>query len=169
MGTSGLVISTDPIPVSSGTRGPAQEFCIDSADRANWLVRRIVAARAYRERVRVWAEAEERRAILEERELLHRFGPQLQRWIISEIAKSNGRRKSVSLPAGTAGFRQIGTRLLIDDATAALDWARINCPQAVVTRQILSKSTLKEHMFATGEVPDVGISLEPSRESFFVR
>ena len=166
---SGFPVSTDRTPAMPDASCPAQDFCIDSAERANWLVRRIVEARAYRERVRIWAEKEVRRASREERDLLHRFGPQLQGWVTSQIAQSKGRRKSINLPAGTAGFRKIGARLLVDDPAAALDWASQNCPKAVVTRQLLSKSILKDHILATGEVPDVGISLEPVRESFFVR
>ena len=81
-----------------------QVFCIDSAERANWLVRRVIEARAYGDRVRTWAAKEQKRAERDEAQLMYMFGRQLQDWVVQDLATHRGRRKSVSLPAGTVGF-----------------------------------------------------------------
>src|SRR5688572_26051871 len=84
------------------------QFVIDSAERANWLLRKIVECRAYGQRAREFAEREQRRAAREEKRLLWRFGRQLEAWAAGEIAKSGGRLKSVALPAGTLSYRRLG-------------------------------------------------------------
>src|SRR4051812_46734380 len=51
-------------------RSVPQQFCIDSEGAATWLVRRIVGARQYAERVKKWSEQEQRRAAREEQTLM---------------------------------------------------------------------------------------------------
>jgi len=149
---------------------PAQPaFCIDSAERANWLVRRVIEARAYGDRVRTWAAKEQRRAEREEAQLMYLFGRQLQDWVVQDLATQRGRRKSVSLPAGTVGFRRVGLKLRIQDRAAVLDWARATLPQAVVTREFLSKTAINDHFSQTGEIPSQGVVIDPEHEAFFIR
>src|SRR5688500_10586408 len=111
------------------------EFVIDSPERANWLVRKIVECRQYAARAREFAEREQRRAAREERTLLYLFGRQLETWAAWEIAARGGRQKSISLPAGTVGYRTVGPKLVIDDEAVALAWARQHVPEAVVTTE----------------------------------
>ncbi len=144
-------------------------FEINSPERANWLVRKIVECRAYGARARDFAEREQRRAAREEKRLLWLFGRQLEAWAAGEIAKSGGRRKSVSLPAGTLSYRRIGPRLVVDDEVAVLKWAREHCPEAIVTTERVSRTALAELMRATGIVPDVGAHVEPETERFHIK
>ena len=144
-------------------------FCIDSEDRANWLVRKIVAARDYSERVKAWCEQEQRRAAREEQTLLFLFGRQIERWARSEVAKLRGMRKSLRLPAGSVGFRSVGPRLVVDDERAVLQWAKVHLPDAVVVTEKLSKSVINEHAEKLGVIPDEGIHMEPASEKFFIK
>src|SRR2546423_389136 len=82
----------------------AAQFTVDSAEKANWVVRKIVASRAYRERVKQWAADETARSEKEEERLFYLFGRQLEAWARGEIDQLKGRRKCVHLPAGTIGF-----------------------------------------------------------------
>lgn len=145
-----------------------KEFCIDSEERANWLVKKIIAARDYSERVKSWCEQEQRRAAREEQTLLFLFGRQIEAWAKSEIAKLR-KRKTLSLPAGAVGFRSVGPRLVIDDEAVVLSWAKANLPDAVVVTEKLSKAVINEHAEKVGVIPDEGVHLEPASEKFFIR
>lgn len=144
-------------------------FAITGPESANWLVRRIVAARRYGDQVKEWAERERRRAEREESALLYLFGPQIERWARGEVEKLNGRRKSVALPAGTVGFRATNPSLQVDDEQAVMRWARENCDGAIVVVEKLSRTALKQHFEATGEMPSEGAHVEPGGEKFFIR
>jgi phage host-nuclease inhibitor protein Gam len=146
-----------------------KQFSICDSNTANWLVKKVVAAREYAERVKAWADAEVRRAEREEKTLMFLFGRQITAWTKDEIEKLNGKRKSLSLPGGSVGFRRINPLLIVDDEVAVIGWARRNCPPAIVTVEKLSKTVLKSHFEATGETPDAGVHVEPGCERFFIR
>ena len=146
----------------------AEAFSVDDADSAACVVRRIVAARQYADRVRLWADLERRRAEAEEKRLLFRFGGQLRGWAEGELRSTKGRRKSVNLPGGSIGFRTVPARVLILDDQVVINWARRSCPEAVIVSERLVKTPISEHVQRTGEVPD-GIELTTPHEEFFVR
>jgi hypothetical protein len=146
-----------------------ERFTVTDTNSANWVVRKIIEARSYSARVKIWAEQEQRRALSEERTLLFLFGRQLEHWTLTEIEKLASRRKSISLPAGTVGFRKVGPRLVIDNEASVLSWAKANCQQAVVTVQKLSKVSLNAYVEASGHIPDQGAHMEMSIEHFFIK
>ena len=144
------------------------EFHVRCERSANWVVRRIVEARAYRRRVQEWAERETRRAARRERFLLLRFGGELEDWTRQQIAASKGRLRSVHLPAGIVGFRAERPRLLVADESALTGWCRVHLPSAVQTVERVLKRPLNEHVHATGELPE-GTDLSRGGEKFYVR
>jgi hypothetical protein len=146
-----------------------RHFEIVDEKTANWLVRKIVAAREYGERVKEWAERERRRADREEHTLTFLFGRQIETWAKTEIEKLNGRRKSLCLPAGTVGFRSQPSRLVVDDDAAVILWAKKECPAAIVVVEKLSRSILNDHFGQTGEVPEHGAHVERDAETFYIR
>jgi hypothetical protein len=148
---------------------PPETFQVNDEASANWVVRKVVEARAYAERVAEWAERERRRAQHEEAFFLMRYGPQLQAWCRSEIAKLKGRRKSLNLPAGCAGFRSAPAKLVIDDEAVVLTWAKAECPKAVVVTEKLSRTELNAHFDRTGEVPDAGAHVQDAQDNFYIR
>ncbi len=145
-----------------------EAFAVRCADTASWLVRRVLSARAYLERVKMWSEAEQRRARREEERLLLLFGDQLRRWALDEVTKFKGRRRSLSLPGGVVGFRATPARIVIRDEAVVMAWARRACPSAIVVSERLVKTPISEHVQQTGEVPD-GVEVTDPRDEFFIR
>jgi hypothetical protein len=146
-----------------------KQFAIVDENTANWLVRKIVAARGYAASVKEWAEREQRRAAREEQTLTFLFGRQIECWAQGAVGKLNGRRKSIALPAGCVGFRKIAAKLVIDDEPTVLTWAKANCPDAIIVVERLSKSILDDLVEKTGVIPDDGAHIEPESERFYIR
>ncbi|CAN5407786.1 hypothetical protein BH09PLA1_BH09PLA1_01490 [soil metagenome] len=146
-----------------------EKFTVNSAEAAAWVVRKIVAAREYRARVKLWADLEYRRAEREEERLMYLFSDQLRRWTEAEIATFKSRRRSIDLPSGRVGFRTVPSRLVVDDESAVIAWARRNCPSAIAIVERVSKSILNDHIAATGETPDAGVHIEAEKQTFYVK
>ena len=125
------VLSPDVNPQESPV---PEDFRVRDGRTANWLVRKIVEARAYAERVESWAAAEIRRAQHEERWLLNRYGHQLRDWLDAELAARGGRRRSVKLPAGKVGLRTHPSALVATDDLALFHWCRDHLPEALRIR-----------------------------------
>jgi hypothetical protein len=92
---------------------PDDTFTVTDEQSANWVVRRIIAARTYAQHVKAWAEGELRRAEREEQFFWLRFGPQLKNWTANELARMKIKRKSLKLPAGMIGFKTLGPKLVV--------------------------------------------------------
>lgn len=152
----------------AGAPAVPPSFAVVDAATANWVVRRILEARAYAERVRRWAELELRRAEREESFFVRRFGGELEAWARSEVARLTDGRRSVRLPSGVVGFRTAPPSLQVVDESALLAWARRHLRDAVEVRTTLRKSVLLGHLKATGECP-TGASLAGGDERFYVR
>lgn len=146
-----------------------EQFQVVDSSSANWLVRRIMECRLYRDRVDAWAAKEKRRSMQEEEFFFWKFGGELRTWATIEIAKFKGRRKSINLPGGTIGYRREGGRLVIDNETSVLAWARQQCPAAVKTTETIVRSVLSEHLQTTGELPPAGAQMEPEHDKFYVK
>ena len=147
----------------------SEAFAVQDDNSANWVIKKIIESREYAKRCADWCEREQTRAKREEEFFLFRFGQQLLDYTRLKIASAGGRRKSVSLPAGTVGFRSEPEKLAIDDEQAVICWAKKHNPALVTIVEKLSKSALNEHLEKTGEIPDTGAHLEPAREKFYVR
>lgn len=165
--TSDGVVIEDEVDAEIDRTVP-QTFTVNSPETAAWLVRRIVAARKYAEKVKLWAELELRRAAREEQRLSFLYGAQLRDWAEAEVRKLRGRRQSIVLPGGVVGFRSVPIRLAVKDETLAMRWARRSCPAAVVVSERLVKTPLNEHFAKTGEVPE-GVEVIPPHVDFYVR
>jgi hypothetical protein len=145
-----------------------EQFEVHDRPSAEWLVRKVVEAQAYMDRVKHQADREIRRTQQERDFLMMRYGPQLERWTREQLEQTKGRRKSVLLLAGTVGFRQTAPKLVIDDHSAIIRWAKRCCRSAVVTVERLSKTALNTHLTTTGEVP-AGAHVETARKKFYVK
>jgi len=145
------------------------EFSVGDADTASWLLRKINESRAHVKRVQEWASREIKHAERDEEFLLMRFGRQLETWAAKEIGGLRGRRRSVSLPGGTCGFRRIRPVLVVDNEHEVITWARAAVPSAVVTVERLSKAILNQHFETTGELPAKGAHAQPAYDKFYIR
>jgi hypothetical protein len=153
----------------SSTSEPIAAFVVDDEKRANWVVRKVIEARAYGHRVKRWAEHEQHRAVVEEERLVFLFGKQLEAWAATEIAKFNGRRKCLHLPSGQIGFRCKLKKLVVVDEQAVIAWARHECPQAIQRIEKLIKSAINQYFLDTGELPSEGVALEAERNVFYIK
>ena len=143
-----------------------ERFEVHDRDSAEWLVRKLVEADAHIRQVHQQADREVRRTERERDFLRMRYGPQLERWTRQQVEQSKGRRKSVLLLSGTVGFRRVPAKLVVDDAPAALAWAKRHCLRAVVFTEKLSKTSLAKHLHETGELPE-GARVQSAGERFY--
>ncbi len=144
-----------------------ERFHVTDAATANWLVRRVLSSRAYRERVQQWAAVEIRRAEREEAFFLSRWGQELESWGRQQI-RAQKKSKSLNLPAGTIGFRVEPQKLNWLDEDRLLAWCRRHLPRAVKTTENILKSVVTEHLKNTGEIAD-GAEVGGGGEKFFIR
>ena len=145
-----------------------ERFSVKDESSADWLVRKVVEADAHIRRVKEQSEREIRRTERERDFLLLRFGGDLQRWVKKQLQKDKGRRKSVLFLSGTAGFRRLAAKLVVEDETIVVQWAKKHCRKAVVVVERVSKTVLNEHLESTGELAD-GARLEPAHERFYIK
>ncbi len=168
-------------------------FVVDDASKASWVVRKIVEAREYAQRVQRWWEQELRRVVREETWLLQRFGDELEAWTKAELERRGGRKGFVHLPGGMVGFRHQPARLQIVDEQAAIAWCRAHFPLALKVmveandergsallrwyeehapgchmRQQVLRDPLSDRLMETGELPD-GINMRPAADQFYIR
>lgn len=150
------------------TAAAPEGFSVRDEASANWVIRKIVEARAYAERVQTWAALESRRAEREERFFMQRFGPQLEVWARERIATLRGRRKMIRLPAGAVGFRTAPPHLSVLDESALLRWCKANLPLAIVVKEQVVKTTVKHHILTSGECPE-GAEVVPGGQRFYIK
>jgi hypothetical protein len=169
------------------------DFHIHDEHTANWLVRQVVEARAYADRVRQWAKDEVRRAERSEEKLMYLFGDQLRKWCTDELTARGGRLRSLHLPAGQLGFRRQPERLVVRDEAELARWCRQQCEDALVVvvegqgagakalmelvarettslivKQRLQMAEVMATMRETGELPP-GTQTNPENNAFFIR
>jgi len=145
-----------------------EAFHVHDETSANWVVRKIVEARAYADRVQQWAAKEIRRAKREEDFFILRFGGQLEDWARQQIEAGPLNRKSIMLPAGTIGFRRQPLRLEIQDEAKLLAWCKNSLPEAIVMSERVLKTALVNHFTNTGECLD-GADVAGGSSIFYVR
>ncbi len=98
------------------------------------------------------------------RGMIYAFGAKVKATIDRMLHSQGGKKKSVNLLTGRAGYRASPERLQIVDADRVLLWAEKCCPQAI--KRSVSMSAINEHFKATGEIPDGVIHVE-SHENFY--
>ena len=158
------------VPVSEDVRAdpdrPAvpDRFRIHDEATANWLVRRVVEVRCYRDRVKAWADRDEAF-------FLDRYDPELGVWLRCQLIEQRGRRCSVALPGGTVGFRRQSPKWVVLDEPTVLAWAQTACPEAVetITTTRLRKRAFVEHLTRTGEMPPSGAELQSAADRLYIR
>lgn len=79
------------------------------------------------------------------------------------------KKKSISLPHGSVGFRASRDTVAIEDKDAALEYAKANVPDAVRVSERVVKTPLIEHAKVTGVAKGDGWRFVPGEDSFFVK
>ena len=162
--TSALTVPDELDELDENAEEAADTFTPDTAEKANWVLGKMADARARAARIRENAEMMARAEDREADALEWRFGPALQTFLRAEVA--GGKRKSVRLYNGVLGYRQKPVALQVTDPAAALEWARVNLPVAVVSS--VDKKALAETLLTTGEAVDFA-RLLPAGEVFYIK
>lgn len=102
----------------------AAPFVIDSAERADWYLRKLANIAAEKARVKTQAAEMIRQLEADAAGLEYRFGSQLEAFARAELERRGGRRKSLPLFQGTLSFRSQPARVIVADESAALEFAQ---------------------------------------------
>jgi hypothetical protein len=145
-----------------------ERFSIRDQATASWLVRKVNEARQYRDRVKIWAAAEIRRAEREEQFFISRWGAELEGWARQQIAGQH-RSKSLRLPAGTVGFRSEPPKVTLLDEPAVIAWCEKHLRVALRVQTTVLKSEILSHLKQTGEQPP-GAEVDPGgQQRFYIK
>ena len=147
-----------PSPVRGG------EFIPTDTAGVDWVLGKMADARARAQRIRENAEkmarAEERNAEY----LDWKYSTALQAYVRQELAGC--KKKSIRLFNGVVGFRTKPAGVNITDASAAGQWAREFCPDALVTN--LDRKALGAALLETGEAVDFA-DFTPAEDVFYIK
>jgi hypothetical protein len=199
----GVAFRTDPSAFTEGLEVPEDndlievrpQFAVNDLSSANWVVRKYHEAEDYLASVKDWAVKERKRAEAAMAFYKGRYGQELEQFTRSQI--EGGRRKSLALPAGQIGLRNVPVRLEVKDEEALNHWALENLALALRLELTVEpknndelqeyllwlskapqwipdivttakKSVVDTHFKATGEIPD-GCDIVGGKEEFYIR
>jgi phage host-nuclease inhibitor protein Gam len=163
-----MSISNDEQAIERVISDIDESFHVRDEQSANWVLRKIVEERAYRQRVQQWCDAETRRSERREQFLMLRFGAELAEWTKQQLQKQFGKRRSIHLPSGTLGFRTTPPKLVVADESRLITWCRRHLPSAIKIVEHVLKSEVHSHIKTTGEVPE-GAEISGGEDRFFVK
>lgn len=135
-----------------------------SAAQAEQLLDRILTARQRLERIKA-ACAETIRVAEADVAEAEQGLPALAAWA---TANPPTKGKMIRLPVGQMGWRKVPGGPRVVDEVRVLDWARAALPAAVRVVESLDRTTIREYVTTTGELPP-GVELQPDEERFGVR
>lgn len=92
-----------------------------------------------------------------------KFSGQLKAWAQAQL---KGKAKTLKTPYGKLSFRKVPAKVVVTDLDRALFWARGYAPEAIVVKESLSLTALKEHMDKVTR--NSGLQVEPEHERFAV-
>lgn len=168
-------------------------FAVDDLAKAEWTLKKIVERQKeiaekseqakrmkadYVDEVDKWLQGEVETLNGE----IAFFEGQLEPFIIGELEKSGGRKKSVSLPSGKCGYRKGRTLIRFGGEEAngksekLTEWAKENCSDCVKVTEAVDWAMLKKRLdvlddgrvMIDGEVLD-GFSAEVEEARFYVK
>ena len=157
-----VVPDTDDDSAEDGSAADA--FMPDSAEKVDWVLGKISAARAEAKLIRENAELMARECERRAEHLEWKYGASLQAWLRAELGE--GRRKSVRLLHGVLGYRMKPAGVSVTDPAAALSWAQENLPAAAVLS--LDKKALSAALLETGEAVPFA-EFQAPEETFYIK
>jgi hypothetical protein len=158
-----------------------EAFAVTDFQSAEWVIRKIQAARGYAESVQAWANRETAKAQKAEQFYFEAYGEQLKQ--LTADTTADCKKKYLDLPSGRLQLRKEPVKLAVTDDAALREWAKENAMpvfkvevkiNSELTRQTadkimefvsslgldvgltetLSKTRLNVIFQATGEVPN---------------
>ena len=163
-------ITTELVPTQD-----AAPFCINSDDRADWLLTKLAALDAEAALLKAQADAAVKRVNSDRESLLHRFGGELEAFAAQRVAQDKRGRKSIILPHGTLAFRCVPVGVKITEPDEAIRYANLNgLPDMVKveTRETLDTTRYQKAaqllLERDGELLP-GVELTPARVAFSMK
>lgn len=151
--TGPAAFDVDELPPAGGVLPEvARSWQIDGIGSAEWAMSRV--AQAERALEDLTTQATEFYARIDEwlrnESARHRatkafFEAHLERWALAQ-READPRRKTIALPSGKVKTTAKGPSVQIEDARAALEWAKAHLVAAVAMDPRLKVSVLKEHV-----------------------
>jgi phage host-nuclease inhibitor protein Gam len=147
-----------------------EQFVVDTPSKADWAIAKIAQATqrkeqraalvaTYKEKLDLWLRKEN-----EEDESSILYLSEKVRPFVEEAIRG-GKKRSMSFPGGTAGFRKGSERVEIIDESAAVSFCDREHPEII--KKTVGKTDLKNLMKQGIQVP--GVKIEQSPESFYVK
>jgi phage host-nuclease inhibitor protein Gam len=145
-------------------------FVVDTPEKADWAIAKISQAanrkeqRAalvaqYKEKLDIWLRKENED---DESSILY-LTEKVRPYV--EQAIKGGKKKSMSFPGGTAGFRKGSERVEIIDENAAVSFCDREHPEVV--KKSVGKTELKKLISNGVKVP--GVTIEQAPDNFYVK
>ncbi len=153
----------------------AQDFKVDSLEKADWAMRKIGRAEAEIDRFTelakdMKARIDARLALItgHHQKTIEAMSYLLRPWAEVEIARS-GKARSFKLISGVVGFRQSPERLEVEDADSVISWLESNHREDCIRlKKEVDKTQVKDLIKETGQLPD-GCSLKQGDITFFAK
>ena len=146
-------------------------FKVDNEEKADWAIGKAVEAqeaidmftstkKLYIERINSWYD----KVIKSHEATIEYMEMQVRPW--AEDAIGAGKKRSVSLPSGTAGLRKSPLSIIIDDESRVLkDCTKLH-PEIV--KKSVPVSAIKDILKTSGMLVD-GCSIKETTESFYIK
>ena len=120
----------------------------------NWYLRIWNECEDAKKRLKEQAAKMEKEITNRQKALQWKLGEQFQQRITAMVEAAGGKKRSVNLLQGTAGYRKNPDKMKILDMDKAVAWAEENIPDDVIVEKRVNTTPLKDNMKTTGEVPD---------------
>ena len=132
----------------------------DQQGLAEWYVSKMDELKRQRDTIRRQARAMDNALKSRQAALAWRIGPQVEQYVREEIVRNGGKRKSIKLLSGNAGFRASKAKLELVDEDAFKDWFARQPEdirsevQACFDLKFARKTPAMDYFNSTGDIPD---------------
>ena len=135
----------------------ATEFTIDTDEKAEWALKKVLAAKKEKERLTALIEAERESLDRKQEEVDKRFENdtsymlfKLKEYFETVERKETKTQESYQLLSGKLVFKKPTQKMEQDEGTL-LDWCKINAPEYVKTKQSVEWGQIKKCMRIVGD------------------
>ncbi len=150
-----------------------QPFQVDSLDKANWAVCKIIQAErriqernqiadTYKQKINEWL----RQSNQEDKKSIDFLTSLLRPFVEQEVAKQK-RIRNIKLLGATVGLRKQPEKIEIIDIDLALGFCEENHPEALIIKKELSKTELKK-LYGKGEIIP-GVLIVRNASEFYIK
>lgn len=151
-----------------------QGFVVDSEDKAGWAADKYLAAQnriesrhqlalAYHQKIDDWFQ----RASKEDEDTMAFMHLVLRPWVQKTLQLIKGKTKTLHILGARLSMRKGPDRVEVQDVPLAVDFCEVNCPEAVVIKRDISRSTIKQFLQEGKDIP--GAILVPGVEELSIK